>query len=32
MGPASDPVSGSALLRGQYCQVVKALSNPSFNE
>jgi anaerobic selenocysteine-containing dehydrogenase len=32
MGPASDPVSGSALLRGQYCQVVKVPSNPSFNE
>ncbi len=31
MGPASDPVSGSALLRGQFCQVVKAPSNLSFN-
>ncbi len=32
MGPASDPVSGSALLRGQYCQVTKVPPNPSFNE
>jgi anaerobic selenocysteine-containing dehydrogenase len=32
MGPASDPVSGSALLRGQYCQVAKVPSTLSFNE